>query len=158
MHCPLTGRPWIPWFTGTGHVWPLLNGERGEQDLQTRDPAGASQMLLDMTAHAQPVPTVIRELRTSDGSFSANAAADAGQLGPERGGNAGRRDRARATAAERRVGRISRGSPPGGLGVFQWAFGPASGEVLLCGRRTEGEAGPLRATSCRPARGLGGIT
>jgi hypothetical protein len=32
MHCPLTGRPWIPWFTGTGHVWPLLNGERGEQD------------------------------------------------------------------------------------------------------------------------------
>jgi glucoamylase len=48
MHCPLTGRPWIPWFTGTGHVWPLLNGERGEQDLQTSDPGGASQMLLDM--------------------------------------------------------------------------------------------------------------
>ena len=39
MHCPMTGRPWIPWFTGTGHVWPLLNGERGEQDLQTSDPA-----------------------------------------------------------------------------------------------------------------------
>ena len=48
MHCPLTGRPWIPWFTGTGHVWPLLNGERGEQDLQSGDPAGASQQLAAM--------------------------------------------------------------------------------------------------------------
>ncbi len=52
MHCPITGRPWIPWFTGTGHVWPLLNGERGEQDLQTGDHAGASQMLLDMANFA----------------------------------------------------------------------------------------------------------
>jgi glucan 1,4-alpha-glucosidase len=52
MHCPITGRPWIPWFTGTGHVWPLLNGERGEQDLQTRDDGGASQMLLDMANFA----------------------------------------------------------------------------------------------------------
>ena len=48
MHCPLTGRPWIPWFTGTGGVWPLLNGERGEQDIQTDDLSGASPMLLDM--------------------------------------------------------------------------------------------------------------
>ena len=48
MHCGQTGRPWIPWFTGTGHVWPLLDGERGEQDLQAGDPAGASQMLLTM--------------------------------------------------------------------------------------------------------------
>ncbi len=48
MHCPLTGRPWIPFFTGTGHVWPLLNGERGEEDLQLGDPAGASQQLITM--------------------------------------------------------------------------------------------------------------
>jgi glucoamylase len=48
MDCPLTGRPWIPWFTGTGHVWPLLNGERGEQDLQTGDPSGAGQQLATM--------------------------------------------------------------------------------------------------------------
>jgi glucoamylase len=48
MQCPLTGRPWIPWFTGTGHVWPLLNGERGEQDIQTADPRGAATNLLDM--------------------------------------------------------------------------------------------------------------
>jgi glucoamylase len=48
MHCPLTGRPWIPWFTGTGHVWPLLNGERGEQQIQTGDLSGVSPMLLAM--------------------------------------------------------------------------------------------------------------
>jgi glucan 1,4-alpha-glucosidase len=48
MACPLTGRPWIPWFTGTGHVWPLLNGERGEQDLQTGDAQGAAQQLSTM--------------------------------------------------------------------------------------------------------------
>lgn len=55
MHCPLTGRPWIPWFTGTGHVWPLLNGERGEQDIQTGDLGGASTMALDMTRLATGV-------------------------------------------------------------------------------------------------------
>ena len=55
MHCPLTGRPWIPWFTGTGHVWPLLNGERGEQDLQSRDPSAASQQLAAMTNLADGV-------------------------------------------------------------------------------------------------------
>jgi glucoamylase len=55
MHCPLTGRPWIPWFTGTGHVWPLLNGERGEQDLQSGDPSAASQQLAAMTNLADGV-------------------------------------------------------------------------------------------------------
>jgi glucoamylase len=48
MHCPQTGRPWIPWFTGTGHVWPLLDGERGEQDLLSGDAAGAGENLLTM--------------------------------------------------------------------------------------------------------------
>lgn len=55
MHCPLTGRPWIPWFTGTGHVWPLLNGERGEQDLQSGDPSAASQQLAAMANFADGV-------------------------------------------------------------------------------------------------------
>ena len=45
MHCAATGQPWIPAFTGTGHVWPLLNGERGEQDLQTGDVSGATTQL-----------------------------------------------------------------------------------------------------------------
>jgi glucoamylase len=52
MLCPLTGRPWIPWFTGTGHVWPLLNGERGEQDLQTGDLPGAARQLATMANFA----------------------------------------------------------------------------------------------------------
>ena len=55
MKCPLTGRPWIPWFTGTGHLWPLLNGERGEQDLQTGDPSGAAQQLTTMANFADGV-------------------------------------------------------------------------------------------------------
>ncbi len=55
MHCPLTGQPWIPSFAGTGHLWPLLNGERGEQDLQTGDLDGASTMLLDMADFADGV-------------------------------------------------------------------------------------------------------
>jgi glucoamylase len=55
MHCPLTGQPWIPSFAGTGHLWPLLNGERGEQDLQTGDLDGASTMLLDMANLADGV-------------------------------------------------------------------------------------------------------
>lgn len=55
MQCPQTGRPWIPWFTGTGHLWPLLNGERGEQDLQSGDPVGASQQLAAMSSLATGV-------------------------------------------------------------------------------------------------------
>ena len=49
MHCPLTGRPWIPWFTGTGHVWPLLGSERGEQDLQAGHQSAAAQQLAAMS-------------------------------------------------------------------------------------------------------------
>jgi hypothetical protein len=45
MHCAQTGEPWIPAFTGTGHVWPLLGGERGEQDLQTGHVTGAVTQL-----------------------------------------------------------------------------------------------------------------
>jgi hypothetical protein len=52
MHCAATGQPWIPAFTGTGHVWPLLNGERGEQDLQTGSVAGAVSQLDTMTSLA----------------------------------------------------------------------------------------------------------
>jgi glucoamylase len=52
MHCPQTGLPWIPAFTGTGHVWPLLNGERGEQDLQTGQLAAAARQLGTMANFA----------------------------------------------------------------------------------------------------------
>jgi hypothetical protein len=31
------GRPWAPTGQGTGHLWPVLSGERGEHDLQVGD-------------------------------------------------------------------------------------------------------------------------
>jgi GH15 family glucan-1,4-alpha-glucosidase len=46
--CSPTGAPWFPTATGSGHLWPLLDGERAEQDLQTRDPAGAARLLETM--------------------------------------------------------------------------------------------------------------
>jgi len=33
--CSLVGRPWAPSGNGTGHVWPVLTAERGEQELAT---------------------------------------------------------------------------------------------------------------------------
>ncbi len=35
--CSPTGAPWFPKGVGSGHLWPLLDGERAEQDLQTGD-------------------------------------------------------------------------------------------------------------------------
>ncbi len=32
--CAPTGKPWYPHAVGSGHLWPLLDGERAEQDLQ----------------------------------------------------------------------------------------------------------------------------
>ena len=34
------GRPWAPSGQGTGHLWPVLSAERGEQSLATGDAAG----------------------------------------------------------------------------------------------------------------------
>ena len=39
------GHPWAPSGRGTGHLWPVLSGERAEQQLQTGDTAGASALL-----------------------------------------------------------------------------------------------------------------
>ncbi|MFC4907578.1 glucodextranase DOMON-like domain-containing protein [Actinomadura gamaensis] len=44
--CEPTGRPWPPSNTGSGHLWPVLAGERAEQALQTGD-SGAARDLLD---------------------------------------------------------------------------------------------------------------
>lgn len=40
-NCSPSGAPWFPTATGSGHPWPLLDGERAEQDLQTGDTANA---------------------------------------------------------------------------------------------------------------------
>jgi glucan 1,4-alpha-glucosidase len=43
--CGTTGTPWAPSGQGTGHIWPVLSGERGEQDLATGQSATAADLL-----------------------------------------------------------------------------------------------------------------
>ena len=43
--CGTTGTPWAPSGQGTGHIWPALSGERGEQDLATGQAATAAGLL-----------------------------------------------------------------------------------------------------------------
>jgi glucan 1,4-alpha-glucosidase len=49
------GRPWAPSGQGTGHLWPVLSAERGEQELATGDAAGATSLLQGMRAFASGV-------------------------------------------------------------------------------------------------------
>jgi len=46
--CSVTGAPWAPTDTGSGHLWPVLDGERGEYDVANGDPASALTMLTTM--------------------------------------------------------------------------------------------------------------
>src|SRR5207342_648425 len=46
------GRPWAPSGVGTGHLWPALSSERGEQWLQTGDATGAASLLDSMDRFA----------------------------------------------------------------------------------------------------------
>ena len=43
--CTTLGAPWAPSDKGTGHVWPVLSAERGEQELATGDRKYAGQLL-----------------------------------------------------------------------------------------------------------------
>jgi glucoamylase len=45
--CSPTGEPWFTHSVGSGHLWPLLTGERAEQDLQSGDTAAASGLAVD---------------------------------------------------------------------------------------------------------------
>jgi glucoamylase len=49
------GRPWAPSGQGTGHLWPVLSAERGEQAIASGDPATARSLLLGMRAFASGV-------------------------------------------------------------------------------------------------------
>jgi glucan 1,4-alpha-glucosidase len=49
------GHPWAPTDQGTGHVWPVLSAERGEQDLASGDPADAAALLAGMDRFAAGV-------------------------------------------------------------------------------------------------------
>jgi glucoamylase len=46
--CTTPGAPWPPTDTGTGHLWPLLSGERAESDLAEGQTADASDLLQAM--------------------------------------------------------------------------------------------------------------
>ena len=46
--CPAIGSPWAPTGTGTGHPWPVLDGERGEYDLAAGQAAQARALLQAM--------------------------------------------------------------------------------------------------------------
>ncbi|RSN12558.1 glucan 1,4-alpha-glucosidase [Nonomuraea sp. WAC 01424] len=48
--CAPSGRPWPTGNTGSGHVWPVLAGERAEQALQTGDQATAASLLAAVRA------------------------------------------------------------------------------------------------------------
>ena len=46
--CTVPGAPWPPTDTGTGHLWPVLSGERGEYEVAAGDPSSAATLLTDM--------------------------------------------------------------------------------------------------------------
>ncbi len=46
--CSPSGAPWFPTAKGSGHPWPLLDGERAEQDLQTGSAGAAGALLQTM--------------------------------------------------------------------------------------------------------------
>ena len=49
------GHPWAPSGQGTGHLWPVLSAERGEQDLASGDAAGAGALLQGMDNFASGI-------------------------------------------------------------------------------------------------------
>lgn len=53
-----TGRPWPTTNTGTGHLWPVLSGERAEHSLAIGDTGGAATLLGSMDAYASGVGLV----------------------------------------------------------------------------------------------------
>ena len=57
--CTTTGAPWPPTDTGTGHLWPVLSGERAESDIAAGQSSGAAGLLnamLNFSSGAGLVP------------------------------------------------------------------------------------------------------
>ncbi len=46
--CSTVGAPWAPTGTGTGHLWPVLSGERAESDVAEGNMPGAASLLSAM--------------------------------------------------------------------------------------------------------------
>jgi glucoamylase len=56
--CTVEGEPWPTTDTGTGHLWPVLSGERAESDIATGDRTGASVLLVAMAQFSSGVGLV----------------------------------------------------------------------------------------------------
>jgi glucoamylase len=56
--CRVQGAPWPPGNVGTGHLWPVLSGERAETDLASGDTATAAGLLTAMDRFSSGVGLV----------------------------------------------------------------------------------------------------
>jgi glucoamylase len=56
--CTVPGQPWPTTDVGTGHLWPVLSGERAESDLAQHDKSGASALLNSMIQFSSGVGLV----------------------------------------------------------------------------------------------------
>jgi glucoamylase len=56
--CTTVGAPWAPTGTGTGHLWPVLSGERAESDIAAGDMTGAGALLQAMMSFSSGVGLV----------------------------------------------------------------------------------------------------
>jgi glucoamylase len=56
--CATEGEPWPTTDTGTGHLWPVLSGERAESDIATANTTGASALLEAMAQFSSGVGLV----------------------------------------------------------------------------------------------------
>jgi glucoamylase len=56
--CTTDGEPWPTTDTGTGHLWPVLSGERAESDVATGNLTGASSLLEAMAQFSSGVGLV----------------------------------------------------------------------------------------------------
>ena len=56
--CTTPGAPWPPTDSGTGHLWPVLSGERAESDLADGNASGAKSLLQAMISFSSGVGLV----------------------------------------------------------------------------------------------------
>ncbi len=56
--CTVPGEPWPTTNTGTGHLWPVLSGERAESDVASGNVTGASALLQAMARFSSGVGLV----------------------------------------------------------------------------------------------------
>ncbi|HET9169386.1 MAG TPA: glucodextranase DOMON-like domain-containing protein [Actinospica sp.] len=56
--CTVDGQPWPTTDTGTGHLWPVLSGERAESAIAENDPATAKSLLAFMIKSASGIGLV----------------------------------------------------------------------------------------------------